>query len=67
MAGATSIAARATAQCDPAPDRAGLLFARDLTAGFRATYRFLIDDPLAPALGSPGGLFDASLTLGGRF
>ena len=36
-------------------------------AGLRATYRFLIDDQLSPLLGSPGGLFDASFTLGGRF
>jgi hypothetical protein len=38
-----------------------------VTAGFRATYRFLVDDQLSPAFGSPGGLFDASFTLGGRF
>jgi hypothetical protein len=50
------------------PLAAGIeLLTGDVTAGFRATYRFLVDDQLSPALGNPGGLFDASLTLGGRF
>lgn len=41
-----------------------------LTAGVRATYRLLVDESFAAdaAPGNPqGGLFDASLTLGGRF
>jgi hypothetical protein len=41
-----------------------------LTTGVRATYRILVDERFASnvAPGNPqGGLFDASLTLGGRF
>jgi hypothetical protein len=42
-----------------------------LTAGLRATWRLLVDEGFAdnalPGADPQGGLFDASLTLGGRF
>lgn len=53
------------------PLAAGLEFnTGGLTTGVRATYRILVDEDFASntAPGTPqGGLFDASLTLGGRF
>ncbi|WP_224245571.1 outer membrane beta-barrel protein [Hyalangium gracile] len=53
------------------PVAAGVEFNKGgLTAGLRATYRLLVDESFASdaSLGNPqGGLFDASLTLGGRF
>lgn len=53
------------------PLAAGLEFnTGGLTTGLRATYRILVDESFAAgtAPGNPqGGLFDASLTLGGRF
>jgi hypothetical protein len=53
------------------PVAAGIEFnTGGLTAGVRATYRVLVDESFAAdaAPGNPqGGLFDASLTLGGRF
>ncbi|HVG60688.1 MAG TPA: outer membrane beta-barrel protein [Hyalangium sp.] len=53
------------------PLAAGIEFnTGNLTTGVRATYRILVDESFAAdtAPGNPqGGLFDASLTLGGRF
>lgn len=53
------------------PVVAGIEFNKGaLTAGMRATYRLLVDESFARdiAPGNPqGGIFDASLTLGGRF
>jgi hypothetical protein len=53
------------------PVVAGIEFNKGaLTAGLRATYRMLVDESFATdvAPGNPqGGIFDASLTLGGRF
>lgn len=54
------------------PVAAGLEFnSGAVTAGIRATYRFLVDEGFADAaqpVGNPeGGLFDASVTLGARF
>jgi opacity protein-like surface antigen len=54
------------------PVAAGLEFnSGAVTAGVRATYRWLIDEGFADAaqpVGNPeGGLFDASFTLGARF
>jgi hypothetical protein len=53
------------------PVAAGIEFNKGgLTAGLRATYRLLVDESFAAdtSTGNPqGGLFDASLTLGGRF
>lgn len=53
------------------PLAAGLEFnSGAVSAGFRATYRFLIDESFAAnaAPGNPqGGLFDASVTVGARF
>jgi Outer membrane protein beta-barrel domain len=53
------------------PVAAGIEFNNGgLTAGLRATYRLLVDESFAAdtSTGNPqGGLFDASLTLGGRF
>jgi hypothetical protein len=53
------------------PVAAGIEFNKGgLTAGLRATYRLLVDESFAAdtTTGNPqGGLFDASLTLGGRF
>ena len=48
------------------PLAAGLEFnSRSVTAGVRATYRLLVDEGFAGPRN--GGLFDASVTLGGRF
>ena len=50
------------------PVAAGIEFnSPDFTAGFRTTYRFLIDNQITPTGNNPGGLFDAAVTLGGRF
>lgn len=53
------------------PVAAGIEFnTGNLTTGVRATYRWLVDESFAENTepGNPqGGLFDASLTIGGRF
>lgn len=54
------------------PLAAGLEFnSGAVSAGFRATYRFLLDESFADnaqAVGNPeGGLFDATITVGARF
>ncbi|WP_224360327.1 outer membrane beta-barrel protein [Hyalangium versicolor] len=53
------------------PVAAGIEFNKGgLTAGVRATYRWLLDESFANGVDldkDQGGLFDASLTLGGRF
>lgn len=53
------------------PVAAGIEFnTGSLTTGVRATYRWLVDENFAEntELGNPqGGLFDAALTIGGRF
>jgi hypothetical protein len=53
------------------PVAAGIEFnTGNLTTGVRATYRWLVDESFAAdtAPGNPqGGLFDAALTIGGRF
>lgn len=51
------------------PLAAGIeLFSENFTAGLRGTYRVLVDNQLTTTTqASPNGLFDASVTLGGRF
>lgn len=49
------------------PLAAGIEFnSRSVTAGIRATYRLLVDENFA-GYNRQGGLFDTTLTLGGRF
>ncbi len=49
------------------PLAAGLEFnSRSVTAGVRATYRILVDESWAGSA-NQGGLFDTTVTLGGRF
>lgn len=51
------------------PFTAGFEFnTRRVTAGVRATYRYLVNEGFARPVGNPqGGMFDTSVTVGGRF
>ncbi len=51
------------------PFAAGFEFnTQRVTAGVRATYRYLVNEGFARPVGNPqGGMFDTSVTVGGRF